>query len=81
MALRPSLLARSARPLRWVHTMSAHFDPRTSRIVQSRPLANDQAKWIGLRAIEWVDPSGKTRWWNRQIGLLVEGLLMVRDAH
>ena len=65
MALRPSLLARSARPLRWVHTMSAHFDPRTSRIVQSRPLANDQAKWIGLRAIEWVDPE----WENALVGI------------
>lgn len=64
MTLRPSLVTRSVRPFRLVHTMSARLDPRTSRIVQSHPLANDKARWIGLRAIEWVDPSGKTRWWE-----------------
>ena len=75
MALRPSLLARSVRPSRLLHSMSAQFDPRTSRIVQSRPLANDQAKWSG--SILVVKRAGG----NRQIGLLAEGLLMVRDAH
>lgn len=51
-------------PCASVHSLSSKMDPRTSRVTQSRPLANEDAKWIGLRAIEWTDPSGKARVWE-----------------
>ncbi|WFD35720.1 ADP-ribose diphosphatase [Malassezia cuniculi] len=39
------------------------LDPHKSKIVRSRPLG-DESRWIGLRAIEWIDPSGRHRVWE-----------------
>ena len=48
----------------YIHTMSSKLSPGLSRIVQSRPLGDDEAKWVSLRAVEWIDPSGKHRQWE-----------------
>ena len=72
MVMLPILLARHNTP-RYIfpvrntlisafHTMSVS-DPRASKVVRSHPLATE-TRWIGLRAIEWVDPSGKQRVWE-----------------
>ena len=45
-------------------TMSSELDPRTSRVISSSPLLNNDAKWIGLRKIQWTDPTGKQRVWE-----------------
>ncbi|WFD20906.1 ADP-ribose diphosphatase [Malassezia caprae] len=44
--------------------MSSAFDIKQSRVLQSRPLSNDDAKWVGLRAIDWKDAAGKARVWE-----------------
>lgn len=71
MAMLPILLARHTPryiiPVR--NTLTSAFrtmsvsDPRTSKVVKSHPLGKE-SRWIGLRAIEWVDPSGKQRVWE-----------------
>lgn len=45
-------------------TMSSALDIKNSRVLQSRSLRNEDAKWIGLRAIEWKDAAGKSRLWE-----------------
>lgn len=45
-------------------TMSSELDPRISRVTGSSPLSNADAKWVSLRKIEWVDPTGKQRAWE-----------------
>lgn len=42
----------------------AHMDIQKSHIAGSRPLNDADAKWIGLRAIEWIDPTGRNRVWE-----------------
>lgn len=45
--------------------MSARaFQLRNAKTIGSTPLADGDAKWIGLRAIQWTDPSGKERKWE-----------------
>lgn len=39
-------------------------NPRDSKILSSRPMDDSESKWVGLRAIEWVDPSGRERRWE-----------------
>lgn len=53
-----SLLSRCAA----VHTMSEH-SIKTSKVIGSKPLGQE-SRWIGLRAIQWVDPTGKERMWE-----------------
>jgi hypothetical protein len=45
-----------------VHTMSVH-NIRTSKVIGSNPLGQE-SRWIGLRAIQWIDPTGKERVWE-----------------
>jgi len=40
------------------------MDIQKSHIAGSRPLNDADAKWIGLRAIEWIDPTGRNRVWE-----------------
>lgn len=47
-----------------IWTMSSTMNIKSSRVIQSRPLSNEDAKWVGLRAIEWTDASGKARVWE-----------------
>lgn len=35
-----------------------------SKVLRSEPLSDGDAKWVGLRAIYWQDPSGKERKWE-----------------
>lgn len=44
--------------------MVAAPDPGRSRILSSRLLSNDDAKWVRMRAITWVDPTGRERQWE-----------------
>lgn len=48
----------------YTRIMSSAFDIKQSRVLQSRPLSNDDAKWVALRAIDWKDASGKARVWE-----------------
>ena len=34
------------------------------KVLGRNPLSDSDAKWIGLSAIEWVDPTGKQRKWE-----------------
>ncbi|WFD32475.1 sterol 14alpha-demethylase [Malassezia sp. CBS 17886] len=36
----------------------------TSRVVDKKPMNDADAKWIGLKALRWVDPSGRERLWE-----------------
>lgn len=35
-----------------------------AKVLGSEPLTDSDAKWIGLRAIHWRDPTGKERKWE-----------------
>lgn len=35
-----------------------------AKILKVKPLEDSDAKWVGLRSIEWVDPTGKERKWE-----------------
>lgn len=37
---------------------------QSAKILKTSPLADSDAKWVGLKAIEWVDPTGKQRKWE-----------------
>lgn len=40
------------------------FPSIRSLLGPSQPLNDADAKWVGLRAIEWQDPTGKARKWE-----------------
>lgn len=54
--------------LRKIQVISATSSPAMSsqnaKINKSTPLNDSDAKWVGLRSIEWVDPTGKQRKWE-----------------
>lgn len=37
---------------------------KMSKVLRSEALSDEDAKWVGLRAIYWQDPSGKERKWE-----------------
>ncbi|PWN46536.1 hypothetical protein IE53DRAFT_391292 [Violaceomyces palustris] len=37
---------------------------KDARITHSKPLQDSDARWVGLRSIEWIDPTGKERKWE-----------------
>lgn len=43
---------------------SGAMSSQDARILKVKPLEDADAKWVGLRAIEWVDPTGKERKWE-----------------
>ncbi|PWY99167.1 hypothetical protein BCV70DRAFT_201375 [Testicularia cyperi] len=42
----------------------SEMSSQDGKIVKTIPLADEDAKWVGLRAIEWIDPTGKERKWE-----------------
>ena len=37
---------------------------KMAKVLRSEPLSDKDAKWVGLRAIYWQDPTGKERKWE-----------------
>ena len=37
---------------------------QSAKILKTAPLKDSEATWVGLRSIEWVDPTGKQRKWE-----------------
>lgn len=37
---------------------------QNAKVLKTTPLEDSDAKWVGLKAIEWVDPTGKQRKWE-----------------
>ncbi|PWN43404.1 hypothetical protein IE81DRAFT_288669 [Ceraceosorus guamensis] len=37
---------------------------KDAKVLRSRPMDDSEAKWVGLRAIEWVDQEGRERKWE-----------------
>ncbi|KAJ1027288.1 hypothetical protein NDA18_003297 [Ustilago nuda] len=37
---------------------------RSAKVIKTAPLDDSEAKWVGLRSIEWVDPTGRQRKWE-----------------
>lgn len=37
---------------------------QSAKVIKTAPLDDSEAKWVGLRSIEWVDPTGRQRKWE-----------------
>lgn len=44
--------------------MASASKRQVPKVVATRPLADQDAKWVSLNALEWVDETGKTRTWE-----------------
>ena len=40
------------------------YDLHSAKVQNATPLNDADAKWLGLRTIQWVDPAGKERFWD-----------------
>lgn len=47
-----------------VKFQNSTMSSQDAKILKVKPLEDSDAKWVGLRAIEWVDPTGKERKWE-----------------
>lgn len=45
-------------------TSDSTMSYQSAKVLKTIPLEDADAKWVGLKAIEWVDPSGKQRKWE-----------------
>ncbi|KAK0545056.1 hypothetical protein OC845_005285 [Tilletia horrida] len=43
---------------------SASADSRSAKVVKTSTLNDSDAKWIKLKAIDWIDPEGRERKWE-----------------
>ncbi|ETS62986.1 hypothetical protein PaG_02756 [Moesziomyces aphidis] len=43
---------------------SSTMSSQDAKVLKTAPLQDSDAKWVGLRSIEWVDPTGKQRKWE-----------------
>lgn len=51
-------------PKGFTATALDNMSSQSAKVVKVTPLEDSDAKWVGLRAIEWVDPTGKQRKWE-----------------
>ncbi len=49
---------------RGLQTSSSMSTKYSAKVVDRLNLEDRDAKWVGLKAIKWVDPSGKERTWE-----------------